>query len=79
MDYTKIKRKIIKAGVELRVELEKGNGYNHVHYFANKLEAEVFAKRHHAGKNFRITSVRLDATPLLVPGVNAPLKGEKIG
>jgi hypothetical protein len=66
MEYQRIKRKVIKAGVELRVEDTDGSGFNHVKYFSNALEAKVYAERYHAGKEYRIQNVRVDATPIVV-------------
>lgn len=68
MSYGKIKRKIIKAGVELRVQSNLGTGYEFIGYFANRLQAQVFAQKYHSGKNFRVTNVRVDVTPLSSTG-----------
>lgn len=64
----KIKRKVMRAGVELRVEQAEGQGYEFAGFYANKLEAKVVAERNHRGKNFRITNVRVDATPVSTAG-----------
>lgn len=66
MNNGKIKRKIIKAGVELRVQKEVDGAFEHVAYFANRMEAHVHAQKSFSGKNFRVTTVRLDATPMSV-------------
>ncbi len=66
MNSNRIKRKVIKAGVELRVENEQGQGYEFIGFFPNKLEAKIMAERSYRGKNFRITNVRVDATPMAV-------------
>jgi hypothetical protein len=64
----KIKRKVMRAGVELRVEQLEGQGYEFIGFFPNKLEAKVTAERSYRGKNFRITNVRADATPVSTVG-----------
>lgn len=60
-----VKRKVIKAGVELRVKSKTGT-FEHVGYFASKLEAQVHSQKFHRGSDFRVQAVRVDATPLVI-------------